>query len=87
MKTLRLTTAEAIVRWLIAQRTIVDDVENPLFPGVFAIFGHGNVTSLGHALEHVTERPVAKIVRERTGEADGLVFFGDVERATELLED
>ncbi len=51
MKTIRLTTAEAIVRWLIAQRTIVDDVDSPLFPGVFAIFGHGNVTSLGHALE------------------------------------
>ena len=28
----------------------IDDVEVPLFPGVFAIFGHGNVTSLGLAL-------------------------------------
>ena len=51
MKTTRVTTAEAIVRWLIAQRTTVDGVDVPLFPGVFAIFGHGNVTSLGHALE------------------------------------
>ena len=31
----------------------------PLFPGVFAIFGHGNVTSLGHSLEmHRDELPV-----------------------------
>jgi 3D-(3,5/4)-trihydroxycyclohexane-1,2-dione acylhydrolase (decyclizing) len=31
----------------------------PLFPGVFAIFGHGNVTSLGHSLEqHRDEIPV-----------------------------
>ena len=55
---MRITTAEAIVRYLIAQRTIVEPVpgsgervEAPLFAGVFAIFGHGNVTSLGHSLE------------------------------------
>ena len=47
----RLTTAQALVRYLIAQRTVVDGVEVPLFPGVFGIFGHGNVVSLGHALQ------------------------------------
>ncbi len=51
MKTVRLTTAQALVRWLIAQRTVVVGEDAPLFPGVFAIFGHGNVTSLGQALE------------------------------------
>jgi 3D-(3,5/4)-trihydroxycyclohexane-1,2-dione acylhydrolase (decyclizing) len=51
MRTLRLTTAQAIVRYLVAQRTTINDVEAPLFPGVFAIFGHGNVTSLGVALD------------------------------------
>ena len=55
METIRLTTAEAIVKYLIAQRTIVDDAEVPLFAGVFAIFGHGNVTCLGHALEGVQD--------------------------------
>ena len=49
--TIRLTTAQAIVRYLIAQRTLIDGAEQPLFPGVFAIFGHGNVTCLGNALE------------------------------------
>jgi len=53
MDTIRLTTAGAIVRYLIAQRTELDGVEAPLFPGVFAIFGHGNVTCLGEALEAV----------------------------------
>ena len=48
--TTRITVAEAIVRFLIAQRTIVDGDNVPLFPGVYAIFGHGNVTSLGHSL-------------------------------------
>jgi 3D-(3,5/4)-trihydroxycyclohexane-1,2-dione acylhydrolase (decyclizing) len=58
-KTLRITTAEAMVRYLIAQRTIVEGENVPLFPGVYAIFGHGNVTSLGHSLEtHRDEIPV-----------------------------
>lgn len=58
-KTVRLTTAEAIVRFLIAQRTVVDGANVPLFPGVYGIFGHGNVTSLGHSLEtHRDELPV-----------------------------
>jgi len=44
---------------LIAQRTVIDEQEVPLFPGVLAIFGHGNVTSLGIALEgHRDEIPV-----------------------------
>lgn len=50
MDTIRLTTAQAIVRFLTAQRTVLDGGEVPLFPGVFAIFGHGNVLGLGEAL-------------------------------------
>jgi 3D-(3,5/4)-trihydroxycyclohexane-1,2-dione acylhydrolase (decyclizing) len=46
-----MTTAGAIVRYLIAQRTVIDERDVPLFPGVYAIFGHGNVTSLGLALQ------------------------------------
>lgn len=56
---IRMTTSEAIVRYLIAQRTVVDGENVPLFPGVLAIFGHGNVTTLGVALEgHRDEIPV-----------------------------
>src|SRR5947208_10154693 len=56
---MRLTTAQALVRWLIAQRAeLLDGTEVPLFPAVFAIFGHGNVLGLGSALqEHQTELP------------------------------
>ncbi len=55
MKTVRLTMAQALVRYLTAQRTRIGDRELPLFPGVFAIFGHGNVTCLSEALEAVKE--------------------------------
>jgi 3D-(3,5/4)-trihydroxycyclohexane-1,2-dione acylhydrolase (decyclizing) len=51
MDTIRLTTAQAIVKWLKNQRTVIDGEEVPMFAGVFGIFGHGNVTCLGHALE------------------------------------
>src|SRR5262245_7216752 len=55
MKTVRCTTAEAIVRYLVAQRIMIDDELRPLFAGAVAIFGHGNVTSLGVALEAVKD--------------------------------
>src|SRR2546430_14666228 len=49
---MRLTTAQALVRWLVAQRgELLDGTDVPLFPAVFAIFGHGNVLGLGMALE------------------------------------
>ncbi len=50
MGTIRLTAAQALVRYLCAQKTEVDGAEVPLFSGVFAIFGHGNVAGLGEAL-------------------------------------
>ena len=50
MSTLRLTAAQAMVKWLSAQHVIVDGVEVPYFAGVWAIFGHGNVAGLGEAL-------------------------------------
>ena len=55
MDTIRLTTSGAIVRYLAAQRIEVDGNTVPLFAGVFAIFGHGNVTCLGHELEQAGE--------------------------------
>ncbi len=50
MNTITLTTAQAIVRYLAAQYTVVNDLETRLFGGGFGIFGHGNVTCLGEAL-------------------------------------
>jgi 3D-(3,5/4)-trihydroxycyclohexane-1,2-dione acylhydrolase (decyclizing) len=50
VSTVRLTMAQASVRFLAAQRTVIDGQELPLFAGIFAIFGHGNVAGLGEAL-------------------------------------
>ncbi|MGO9935170.1 MAG: 3D-(3,5/4)-trihydroxycyclohexane-1,2-dione acylhydrolase (decyclizing) [Steroidobacteraceae bacterium] len=47
--------AQAFVKHLSAQRIVADGREQPLFGGVFAIFGHGNVICLGEALSEVRE--------------------------------
>ena len=47
---IRLTASQAIVRFLAAQRTVIDGQELSLCAGVFAIFGHGNVAGMGEAL-------------------------------------
>jgi 3D-(3,5/4)-trihydroxycyclohexane-1,2-dione acylhydrolase (decyclizing) len=55
--TVRLTTAQALVGWLLAQRSeLLDGSVVPLFAGVFGIFGHGNVLGLGTALHAVRDR-------------------------------
>ena len=55
MPTVRCTMAQALVRHLCNQFTIIDGRKEMLFPGVFAIFGHGNVTCLSEALEAVKD--------------------------------
>lgn len=54
--TVRLTMAQALVRYLCNQFTEIDDERVPLFAGLFGIFGHGNVTCLSEALEQVQDQ-------------------------------
>ncbi|MDX2547591.1 3D-(3,5/4)-trihydroxycyclohexane-1,2-dione acylhydrolase (decyclizing) [Streptomyces sp. WI04-05B] len=50
METIQLTTAQALVRFLANQYSERDGQEQRLIPGVWGIFGHGNVAGLGQAL-------------------------------------
>ena len=66
--TLRLTAAQALVRYLAAQRVKTADGSGvePLFGGVFAIFGHGNVAGIGEALyQHRHELPTLRAHNEQ----------------------
>lgn len=67
--TIRLTAAQALVRYLAAQRVASEDDPRrtePLFGGVFAIFGHGNVAGLGEALyQHRHELPTLRAHNEQ----------------------
>ncbi|OME97885.1 3D-(3,5/4)-trihydroxycyclohexane-1,2-dione acylhydrolase (decyclizing) [Paenibacillus sp. FSL H7-0942] len=51
MKTIRLTMAQALLRYLDQQYISVDGVETKFVKGIIGIFGHGNVTGIGEALE------------------------------------
>ena len=52
MKTVRLTSAQALVKWIIAQKIEQFDGSYEMaFKGVWGIFGHGNVAGIGEALE------------------------------------
>ncbi|MEO0866548.1 MAG: thiamine pyrophosphate-binding protein, partial [Pseudomonadota bacterium] len=53
--TIRLTTAQAIIRWLANQYIEVDGQSLRVCGGGFGIFGHGNVTCLGEALYPMQE--------------------------------
>ncbi len=52
----RLTMAQALLRYLAAQSTEIDGKTLPLFAGIFAIFGHGNVAGIGQALAELGDR-------------------------------
>lgn len=51
MQTVRLTAAQALIRFLNQQYIHVDGKEFPFVEGIFNIFGHGNVVGIGQALE------------------------------------
>ncbi|MBA2375530.1 MAG: 3D-(3,5/4)-trihydroxycyclohexane-1,2-dione acylhydrolase (decyclizing) [Rubrobacteraceae bacterium] len=54
-KTVRLTTAQALVRFLANQHVERDGVEQRFFAGCFGIFGHGNVAGVGQALHEYSD--------------------------------
>jgi 3D-(3,5/4)-trihydroxycyclohexane-1,2-dione acylhydrolase (decyclizing) len=55
MNTVRLTAAQAAVRYLASQYVAGTAGESRYFAGVWAIFGHGNVAGLGEALHAVRD--------------------------------
>lgn len=66
-KTIRLTTAQAIIRWLSQQHIEIDGEEMRLCGGGFGIFGHGNVTCLGEALyNHREDLPLYRGQNEQS---------------------
>jgi len=69
--TVRLTTSQALVRFLAAQYSERDGVERRLIPGMWGIFGHGNVAGVGQALLQAAQ----------TGEADLPYYLARNEQA------
>ncbi len=81
MGTIRLTMAQALVKYLVNQRTEIDGRDVPLFPGLFGIFGHGNVSCLSEALVDVQEQlPTWRGQNEQSMALAGLGFAKAVRR-------
>ena len=73
-ETIKLTTAQAIVKWLSNQFIDVDGEEFLLCGGGFGIFGHGNVTCLGEAL--FSEQKVLPLYRGQNEQSMGFAASG-----------
>ena len=72
--TIRLTMAQALVRYLAAQHTEIDGKQARLFAGVWAIFGHGNVAGIGEALQ--AHRAALPTYRAHNEQAMALAAIG-----------
>lgn len=74
-ETVRLTTAQALVRFLDKQYVEVDGEESKFVEGVFHIFGHGNVLGLGQALEEDAGELVLYQGKNEQGMAQAAIAF------------
>lgn len=54
-KTVRMTVAQAVVKFIANQYSVSDGVRTRMVPGALGIFGHGNVAGLGQALDEFSE--------------------------------
>lgn len=75
MKSIRLTTAQALVKFLNNQYVKFDGKEERFVEGVFTIFGHGNVVGLGQALEEDAGELKVHQGRNEQGMAHAAVAF------------
>ena len=74
-KTVRLTMAQAVARFLTMQKTEIDGEIVPIFGGVFAIFGHGNVAGMGEALHGIKETLPTYRAQNEQGMAHAAIAF------------
>jgi 3D-(3,5/4)-trihydroxycyclohexane-1,2-dione acylhydrolase (decyclizing) len=85
MSTIRLTMAQAIVRFLAAQKTEIDGQTLPLFAGVWAIFGHGNVAGMGEALHGMRDALPTFRAHNEQGMAHAAVAFAKASRRRRMM--
>jgi 3D-(3,5/4)-trihydroxycyclohexane-1,2-dione acylhydrolase (decyclizing) len=67
MATIRLTTAQAIIRFLKNQYVQSDEQKYKFFAGMLGIFGHGNVAGIGQALQENPDFPYYFVRNEQSG--------------------
>lgn len=83
-KTIRLTVAQALVKFLNNQYVEFDGKEVPMFEGIFGIFGHGNVIGIGQALEENPGHLIMRMGRNEQGMAHAAMGFAKQKRRKQM---
>ncbi|MCB2309342.1 3D-(3,5/4)-trihydroxycyclohexane-1,2-dione acylhydrolase (decyclizing) [Clostridium estertheticum] len=84
MGTIRLTTAQALIKFLNNQFVSFDGKEERFVEGIFTIFGHGNVLGLGQALEQDPGDLIVRQGRNEQGMAQAAVAFAKQKRRKKI---
>lgn len=85
MNTVRLTTAQALVKFLNAQFIEFDGHQSRFIKGVYTIFGHGNVVGLGEALEQYAEGLEVYQGRNEQGMANAAIAFAKQKHRKQII--
>ena len=85
MTTIRLTAAQAMVRFLSRQMIMIADEKAQMFAGIWAIFGHGNVAGLGEALHGIGEALPTYRAHNEQAMAHAAIAFAKASRRQRMM--
>ncbi len=85
MQTVRMTTAQALVKFLNQQYVEFDGKQQKFIKGIFAIFGHGNVVGLGQALEEDAGELEVYQGRNEQGMANAAMAFAKQKHRKQIM--
>ncbi|MEN9753344.1 MAG: hypothetical protein RL670_1035 [Actinomycetota bacterium] len=84
-ETIRLTVAQALVKYIPAQYSVADGVRKRFVPAAMGIFGHGNVAGLGQALDQFSDQLPFVQGRNEQALAHAAIAFGKATRRTQAM--
>ncbi|MCW9133907.1 3D-(3,5/4)-trihydroxycyclohexane-1,2-dione acylhydrolase (decyclizing) [Bacillus paramycoides] len=85
MQTVRMTTAQALVKFLNQQYVEFDGEQQKFVKGIFTIFGHGNVVGLGQALEEDAGELEVYQGRNEQGMANAAMAFAKQKHRKQIM--
>ncbi|WP_111639047.1 3D-(3,5/4)-trihydroxycyclohexane-1,2-dione acylhydrolase (decyclizing) [Marinomonas shanghaiensis] len=85
MTTIQLTMAQAVVRFMMAQKIETENGIHPMFAGVWGIFGHGNVAGLGEALYQVKDKLPTYRAHNEQGMAHAAIAFAKTKNRQQMM--
>ncbi|MEH7277847.1 3D-(3,5/4)-trihydroxycyclohexane-1,2-dione acylhydrolase (decyclizing) [Bacillus toyonensis] len=85
MQTVRMTTAQALVKFLNQQYVEFDGKQQKFIKGIFTIFGHGNVIGLGQALEEDAGELEVYQGRNEQGMANAAMAFAKQRHRKQIM--